>query len=159
GARRGTGRALPDPARLRGMQDVRQTIPHVRGLPMDNVPIGRRCKAKSQRSGEQCKKLAMKGKEVCAKHGGKSLSGIASPRFNHGMYSKYTPTDMGKRYELFLKDPRLLSLEDDVALLSVRFNELLEQMGKTATVPYESALNTLSSLQVAIKGGNPTVIQ
>lgn len=31
-----------------------------------------RCKAQSKRSGEQCRKAAMKGKSVCLAHGGRS---------------------------------------------------------------------------------------
>ena len=31
-----------------------------------------RCQARSKRSGEQCRKAAMKGKEVCRTHGGAS---------------------------------------------------------------------------------------
>ncbi len=31
-----------------------------------------RCKARSQRSGEQCRKAAMRGKTVCRSHGGAS---------------------------------------------------------------------------------------
>ena len=47
------------------------------------------CGAKT-RSGGQCKNLAMHPAGRCRMHGGKSLRGLASPRYKHGKYSKDT---------------------------------------------------------------------
>ena len=37
----------------------------------NNIEVAR-CRAKSKRSGEQCRKAAMRGKKVCRTHGGAS---------------------------------------------------------------------------------------
>ena len=42
------------------------------------------------RSGGRCKNLAMHPAGRCRMHGGKSLRGLASPRYKHGKYSKDT---------------------------------------------------------------------
>ncbi len=75
------------------------------------------CKAKSKRSGEQCKKHAVNGKGVCHIHGGKTPSGIASPHFKNGRYSKVIPRNLAQLYTEALDDPDPLSLTDDVRLL------------------------------------------
>ena len=48
------------------------------------------CGAKT-RAGTPCQRAPMPNGR-CDKHGGKSLRGIASPRFKHGFYSKDFPT-------------------------------------------------------------------
>lgn len=75
------------------------------------------CKAKSKRSGEQCRRKAMIGKTVCYMHGGNSLGGIASPTFKTGRYSRYIPAQLADRYQEAQNDSDLLSLNDDVALI------------------------------------------
>ena len=42
------------------------------------------------RSGAPCKNLALYPAGRCRMHGGKSLRGLASPRYKHGKYSKDT---------------------------------------------------------------------
>jgi hypothetical protein len=41
------------------------------------------------RSGAPCKNATIGQTGRCRMHGGKSLGGIASPRYKHGRYSKY----------------------------------------------------------------------
>lgn len=53
--------------------------------------IPRRCTAQSKRSGERCRKSAMKERAVCLAHGGKTPRGVASPNLRHGRYSKAMP--------------------------------------------------------------------
>ena len=47
-----------------------------------------KCGAKT-RSGTPCQKPALKGSTRCKLHGGASLKGLDSPRYKHGLYSKY----------------------------------------------------------------------
>ena len=73
------------------------------------------CKAISKRSGQQCKKYAMKGTDVCSMHGGKTPSGVASSNYRHG---KRSGTLQGQRAIDFLnalESPELLSLREAVA--------------------------------------------
>jgi hypothetical protein len=84
-----------------------------------------RCKAKSKRSSEQCKKDAVRGREVCHIHGGKSLVGINSPTFKHGRFSKSVPARLSESYHEMLSDPNKLALENELAVLVARNEELL----------------------------------
>jgi len=74
------------------------------------------CTATSKRSGEQCRDHAMKGRDVCYHHGGKSPRGIASATFKTGGYSIDLPTRLQTRYEHSANDPQLLDLTADLAL-------------------------------------------
>lgn len=109
------------------------------------------CTAKSKQSGEQCKKHAMVGRNVCATHGGKTPRGIASPHFKTGRQSKYMPAWLRERYEAHLADPNLLSMADDVALLDARADELLEALatGNTADV-WERLQETFAKFDTAL---------
>lgn len=46
------------------------------------------CGAKT-RSGQPCQNKPVNGSQRCRMHGGKSLKGTDSPRYKHGLYSKY----------------------------------------------------------------------
>lgn len=83
------------------------------------------CTARSKRTGERCKRAAMKGQSVCAIHGGKSLKGTAAPNFKHGRYSKYLPERLQERYLLALDDEELLAQRDEIAVLESRLTELM----------------------------------
>ena len=53
------------------------------------------CGARTRR-GAPCKNLAMYPARRYRLHGGKSLRGLASPRYKHGKYSKDTLTKMAR---------------------------------------------------------------
>lgn len=78
------------------------------------------CTAKSKQSGEQCKKDAMLGRNVCHIHGGKTPKGAASPHFKTGAHSKYLPTKLGAIYESIESD-----LEANVLSRNIRLRETL----------------------------------
>ena len=61
------------------------------------------CGAKT-RSGGQCKNLAMHPAGRCRMHGGKSLRGLASPRYKHGKYSKDTLAQLTRAAEAVLDE-------------------------------------------------------
>ena len=56
--------------------------------PEDIAAMGWRTCGARTRSGAPCKNLAMYPAGRCRLHGGKSLRGLASPRYKHGRYSK-----------------------------------------------------------------------
>jgi hypothetical protein len=68
------------------------------------------------------------GRSVCHIHGGKSLSGIASPTFIHGRYSASLPARLSAQYQESQRDPRLLELRDDISLLDARLGDLLKRV-------------------------------
>jgi hypothetical protein len=64
----------------------------------------------------------------CRLHGGMSLAGTDAPAFQHGRYSKHLPTDVRRRYEEAVADPELLSLRQDIGLITGRLMEVLEKL-------------------------------
>jgi glucans biosynthesis protein len=56
--------------------------------PEDIAAMGWKSCGARTRSGAPCKNLAMYPAGRCRLHGGKSLRGLASPRYKHGRYSK-----------------------------------------------------------------------
>ena len=86
-----------------------------------------KCTAKSKRSGQQCQKDAMQGRNVCSMHGGKSLRGVAASNFRHGRYSKALPEKLAAAYHRSMNDPALLNLRSELALIDARLYELAER--------------------------------
>jgi hypothetical protein len=87
-----------------------------------------RCRAKSKRSQERCKRWATPGREVCRMHGGRTLMGLAAPRLKTGHYSKFLPTRLAAEYERASHDPELLALRRELAVVDVRINDLLRRV-------------------------------
>jgi hypothetical protein len=83
-----------------------------------------RCTAKSKRSGEQCRRHATRGREVCRMHGGATPRGMASPHWRGRGYSKDLPTRLYERWEAGLNDPKLLELHSEIALIDARLGEM-----------------------------------
>lgn len=61
-------------------------------------------------------------------HGGKSLRGVDSPRFKTGRYSKCLPDRLVVRYEEALNDAELTRLDDEIALVDARLQDLLDRL-------------------------------
>lgn len=64
----------------------------------------------------------------CRMHGGASLSGMASPTFKTGRYSRVLPTRLLDRYHEGLNDRDLLALTDEIAVVNARLGELVGQL-------------------------------
>lgn len=86
------------------------------------------CTAKSKRTGQPCKRPAMVGRTVCYHHGGMIPRGIALPQTTTGRYSKHLPTRLLATYEAAKRDPELLALRDEVALIDARLADLLKRV-------------------------------
>lgn len=52
--------------------------------------------------------------------------GNANPKFKHGRYSQCLPEQLRQRAEAAATDPQLLSQREEIALLTVRIQELLQ---------------------------------
>lgn len=87
------------------------------------------CRAKSKRSGEQCKRKAM-ANGVCYMHGGAQKRGIEHHLTVTGRYSKHLPTKAIAEFQAAMHDPDLLSMRTDIALIDLRLNELISQSGE-----------------------------
>lgn len=92
----------------------------------------RDCGAKT-RNGGTCKGQPMANGR-CRMHGGGSLSGIASPTFQTGRYSKYLPAHLLADFEAAKSDPELVECRHELALVDSRFGQLAQrlQSGKDA---------------------------
>ncbi len=84
----------------------------------------KRCGAK-KKDGTPCQRSPMPNGR-CWLHGGATPSGIASPNFKHGKYSKYATGNLRQKYEEALQDESLLSMKHEVALIDARLQSLLE---------------------------------
>jgi hypothetical protein len=91
-------------------------------------PRFQRCTAWSKRKKARCNRWAMRGKEVCVVHGGKTPTGIHAPQFRHGRYSRVLAGKLLKDFTLLLTDEKLLELHDDVSLVTLRIQELLSRV-------------------------------
>jgi hypothetical protein len=81
----------------------------------------------------------------CRIHGGKSLSGIASPSFKNGRHSKYLPARLAGRYAEAVSDPDLLALRDDIGLLDTRIGQVVGALDTGESQESWSALFSLWS--------------
>ncbi len=57
--------------------------------------------------------------------------GPAHPRFKDGRHSKWLPKDLSARYQDATKDPDLVGVRSEIALVDVRVGQLLESIGET----------------------------
>lgn len=79
-----------------------------------------------------CNSIAMKGRDYCAYHGGKTLIGPEHPNFITGLYSKDSKrfSNVGKellaRIETLRQDPELFSLKDDAAFITAIIDKRAE---------------------------------
>ncbi len=87
------------------------------------------CTADSKRTGERCEAWAMKGRDVCYHHGGRSPIASGSPHFKDGSRSKYRAIFAGdamEHYERAKDDPRYLEMREEMAVLDTLFVEELK---------------------------------
>jgi hypothetical protein len=93
----------------------------------------------------------------CRFHGGLSLKGVNAPAFKHGMRSKYLrrlPAALCDGYREALADPELLSLKDDLGLLTARINQILEKLSESAPPKGEDLLGGLGKIDRAVRNGD-----
>lgn len=87
------------------------------------------CSGTSKRTGKPCKAYAIKGREKCYYHGGKTPRGAASPHTTHGKYSKALPQRLFHMLTEELRNPDLLNLTTEIALTDVRLRGLASELG------------------------------
>jgi len=86
------------------------------------------CTATSKRTGERCGAKAVKGRNVCYHHGGRSLAGPASKTWQNGNRSKYLPNRLLDDYQASLDNPDKLLLDEDIALIESRLADVLRRV-------------------------------
>lgn len=87
-----------------------------------------RCQAKRSDGKTHCAAWAVHGRRVCRVHGGMSPEpGPGHPSFKHGRYSKVVPRGIATLYHAGLRDPNLLDMNDELAMLDARAGQLLNR--------------------------------
>lgn len=109
------------------------------------------CKAKSKRHGGPCGAKAVRGKEVCYHHGGRTPSGVAHPRFKHGRYSTVlSKIGLAELFESAYADPELGSLRSQIALAETRMAELLDRLtGESKSHYWSAAARAMADFRAA----------
>lgn len=103
-----------------------------------------------KRLGGICQSTVLYPNGRCRLHGGGSLAGIASPTYKHGRRSKYfkqLPPKMRKALKDVASDEELLSLRDELELLTGRLMDRLEALQQVPEPPYGAALRALDLLE------------
>lgn len=93
------------------------------------------CRCNSRRKGGRagrCRQVVKRGGR-CNAHGGKSLAGHAAPATTHGLYIQVLPERYREGMEAALRDPDLLSLRTELALLHERQRELLGRLSEQSS--------------------------
>jgi hypothetical protein len=98
-----------------------------RGIYCMNAPGKVLCDG-TTRDGKPCRRYAVPGRGKCMFHGGSTNIGPAHGRYKDGRYGKYMPGGLAGAYQEARRDPELLSLKDEVALLTTRIGELVQQL-------------------------------
>lgn len=93
-----------------------------------------RCGART-RDGGTCDNPPMKERTRCRMHGGATPRGLASPHHKHGRRSRALPQHLLDRYEDALADSELLSIREDVALLTALIDDKLAQWANSNQGP------------------------
>lgn len=83
------------------------------------------CGRQKTRGRGPCESTVLYPNGCCKKHGGPSLSGAAAPAFKHGRFSKHLPSALRQHYEDNRRDPDVLVLMDELAVLDARLAQLL----------------------------------
>ena len=104
-----------------------------------------RCTAWSKGSGRQCSNRPEHARTKCRLHGGLTPRGPANANYKHGEYSKSIPTRIALHYEAARKDPDLISLKEENAVLVARINDLFTTLRKEG-----DSATTWKKLKVAV---------
>ena len=113
------------------------------------------CAATSKQTGVQCKQPAIRGRRVCHYHGGKSLSGPASPAWKDGRHSKWVPKNWLERYEAALGDDDLMNLRPEISLIDTQITDALERLQTTESDElWERLQKSWASFMGAVRTNN-----
>lgn len=99
---------------------------------------GKKCGAR-RGDGSLCRGLAMANGR-CRKHGGNARKGAAHGRYTHGRYVKTIPKELLPGYQQAMKDTDLLSLKDELCVLTARISRLMERIDEVAAPPWRRVL-------------------
>lgn len=124
------------------------------------LPTGpKQCTAMSKRSGKQCMGPAILGSvnQKCRMHGGKSGHAIGprNTQYKHGRHSKFLPSKMNELYEAALANPDLIEMNDHIALLEARIQDILSGLDEGEPVPrWSDIADVWAQVETAVLSGD-----
>lgn len=103
-----------------------------------------------------CRKFPIKGRTRCRLHGGTSLVGLEAARTSLAKYrGADMPTQLAARFLAAMDDPQLLSLSQDIGLVSARLAELVERF---PTKESAEAWAIVNGLAFRLEGVIPNIV-
>lgn len=84
----------------------------------------------------------------CRMHGGKALRGMAVSGFKNGKHSKYMPHGLLGLYDEARKDERKLELDEEIALVDTRTNDVLGSIATGATADAWSGVRDICNQMI-----------
>ena len=104
-----------------------------------------------------CLGHVLDGRMRCKMHGGASPRGVAHPSFKTGRHSLYAqlPDSMREGFEIVRNNPDLMNLDDDIAVVVTRANQLMEQLDTNGSrETWNSLRSEYDALLEAMRSGN-----
>lgn len=137
-------------------------------MKMPKGGVARRCHRWIKARGKQCEKPAIAGRDFCQLHGGKSgdlvgplnpawKGGASSDKLRLGRWADKLPSQLKGDYIEALRDPEILSLQDEIALVNTRIGEVLKTA--TAYIDPNDLMAIVAALGSAIAAKDQTLIQ
>lgn len=109
-----------------------------------------KCTAKAKTTGKQCKNPAMPNGK-CRMHGGRTPSGLASPHYKHGLYSKSIPARLETNHaELLALGDYIFRINDETTLMTALIQEQVEKMEQGESGAAWRKLKTMYSTMLDI---------
>lgn len=107
--------------------------------------------AGSKKDGKPCGNYALDGKAVCYIHGGNTPSGIASPAFKTGRYSKHLHSRLAAKFDEGMQCADPVGVSDQYWLLDALLRDKLEQLDEvTSASMWKAAQAKFRDLRSAI---------
>jgi hypothetical protein len=126
-----------------------------------------RCQAWNGNKGRQCENLPLKGrnhpaapedyKTVCRTHGGKTPSGVDSPHWKTGRYSKDLPSGLFQDYVRSLNDPDIISLREELAFLDSLISKDMRKLSDLRSDLGPGPYSVYLEMEAAALAGDPAL--
>lgn len=116
-----------------------------------------RCEHNAKRTGRRCRNPAIKGRNGCAVHGGRTPRGVESANYKGKGYSPYVPIPFLEVYEDMRSDDTLANVRDEMALGRMFIAGHLEHLGTVdnkETLP--ELLNMLQDMKTYYRSSDAT---
>lgn len=108
----------------------------------------------SNKRGDPCGAMPIKGRQGCRVHGGKTRAGVNHPRFRHGLYSNYMPLSVLERREELTDILSVRALDEEIENLVLREQELWQELQSLENAEEAaSLLDAFNALRTLMSNG------